>query len=155
LSWIHKQINHCNKYWLNEQFIILFDQTINSCFNRVIELKLEMSILLEFVNKNVFFFIILTIKLNSWSTDPFKLNVILKEKIKYQLSWIHKQINHCNKYWLNEQFIILFDQTINTRCHTTRLILSPFLFVFKYCLINYCFRVRHLFTEQQWLAKQS
>ena len=29
---------------------------VPSCFNRVIELKLEMSILLEFVAKNVFFY---------------------------------------------------------------------------------------------------
>jgi hypothetical protein len=47
----------------------------------VIELKRKMWILLEFVTKNVFFKI-LTIKLNSWLTEPFKLNVILSKDNK-------------------------------------------------------------------------
>jgi hypothetical protein len=55
------------------------DFLVASCFNRVNVLKPKMWILLEFITKS-FVFYILSIKLNSWLTDPFKLNVILSKE---------------------------------------------------------------------------
>jgi hypothetical protein len=52
------------------------DFLVPSCFNRVNVLKQKMWILLEFITK-LFFVYILSIQLNSWLTDPLKLNVIL------------------------------------------------------------------------------
>ena len=64
--------------------------------------------------------------------SAFKNTFVMKGFICFTDIFIYKQfscqefikINFCNKYW---QFPILFDQTIKTRCHMTRLILSPFL----------------------------
>jgi hypothetical protein len=74
------------------------------CFNRVKELKQKMWILLEFATKNVFF-LILTIKLNSCKADPFKLNVILKQEIKYQMWLVASCFNRVIE--LNRKMLIL------------------------------------------------
>jgi hypothetical protein len=55
------------------------DFFVASCFNPVNVLKQKMWILLEFITKS-FVFYILSIKLNSWLTNPFKLNVILSKE---------------------------------------------------------------------------
>ena len=54
---------------------------VASCFNRVIELNRKMLIVSKFLTKMLFFFN-LAIKLNSLSTEPFKLNVILSRENK-------------------------------------------------------------------------
>ena len=80
---INKDVSKADETFMTNVFLNaeneISDFLVASCFNRVIVLKQKMWILLEFITKS-FVFYILSIKLNSWLTDPFKLNVILSKE---------------------------------------------------------------------------
>jgi hypothetical protein len=59
--------------------------SVASCYNYLIKLNQQMLILAEFVT--IVFFINLTVKLNCWSTDSFKLNVIFNRENKHLDVW--------------------------------------------------------------------
>jgi hypothetical protein len=104
------------------------------CFNRVKELKQKMWILLEFATKNVFF-LILTIKLNSCKADPFKLNVILKQEIKYQMWLVASCFNRVIE--LNPKMLILskFLTKNNFLCNHDNWIVYEILCNIKLCFL--------------------
>jgi hypothetical protein len=116
---------------------------VASCSNRVIELNQKILILSKVLTKNDY---ILTIKLNSWSTDPFKLNVILNREDKisdvsccilfYSCDW--NKSNNVNFIKISdEKFCFYFDikseflinRSLQVECHLKQiiLILSTFL----------------------------
>jgi hypothetical protein len=106
---------------------------VASCFNRVIELKQKMLILSQFATRNVSF-LILTIKLNSWITDPFNLNVILNWENKISDVTCFFLFQSCD--WTeseNVNFInISDDKSFVIVTMTTEL------FIKYFCCINSC-----------------
>ena len=145
---------------------------VRSCFNRVIELNQKMLILKRFITKKWFFLVIFGEKLTLQVTNK---DCHLKwRKLEYQTRRVRSCFNRVIK--LNQKMLI-FKRFVTKNdfyvMMTTEMFINYFCNIKLCCLWKfdgnmsviyweiicanilfyiYCFRVRHLYTWQHWMA---